>query len=313
MTLTYLLVALTKIGFQKSWSDTAVFYRHGEKDFAILGKIKLDLMEIFKMKDLGKIHWLLNLKIERDNNSRLISFSQEAYIDKILNHFYLEGSKIHITPLDPNVKLTKDQCPHTQEQLTMAKIPYREVIGSLMWAAITTRLNIAFAVSLLSQFLENPGEFHWKAMKRVLSYLKWTKNYKLSLGWNKNGWLGYTYADWVSQDHRHLILAYIFQIYGGSISWSCQKQIIVALSLTEAEFITLTHATKEALWLHHFITETFQLLQCPIKLYSDNQSLSHIGINNTWGPNILTYDSILYMIQSRMVKSPSNISWPIKC
>ena len=90
------------------------------------------------------------------------------------------------------------------------------------------------------------------------------KNYKLTLGRNKDGLLGYCDANWASQDHRYSILAYIFQIDGGSITWSCQKQNIVALSSTEAEFIAPTHVTKEALWLQHFITEIIQSLKSPI-------------------------------------------------
>ena len=146
---------LMKLGFQKSNSDAAVFYRHEGKGFAIIAvavddltittpqesilqEIKEDLMKIFKMKDLGELHWLLNLKIERDKISKSISFSQEAYIDKILNRFNLQASKTHTTPLDPNTKLTKDQCSITHEdKLAMSKIPYREAIGSLMWVSRT--------------------------------------------------------------------------------------------------------------------------------------------------------------------------------
>ena len=111
---------MNKIGFTKSKSDAAVFHRHNGKVFAIITvaiddltmtatndniirEIKADPIEIFKMKDLGELHWLLNLKIERDRTSRSISFSQEAYIDKMMNRFHLEDSKMHITPLDPNV------------------------------------------------------------------------------------------------------------------------------------------------------------------------------------------------------------------
>ena len=121
---------------------------------------------------------------------------------------------------------------------------------------------------------------NWKAVKRVLRYLKGIKNYKLTHGWRKDGLLGYCDAKWASQDHRPLISAYIFQINGGSISWSCQKQNVVALSSTEALFIALTHATREALWLQHFITEVFQPLKYPIWLYSDNQSAITIVYSN---------------------------------
>ena len=131
-------------------------YRHAGKGFAIIAiaiddvmittknddiiwEIKVDLMKIFKMKDLGKLHWLMNLKINRNRTNKSISFSQEAYIDKILNQFNLQDSKTHITPLDPNTCLTKDQCSSTdKEKAQMSKIPYREAIGSLMWAAVAT-------------------------------------------------------------------------------------------------------------------------------------------------------------------------------
>ena len=114
-------------------------------------------MKLFKMKDLGEIHWLLKPKIECNRAAKLISFSQEAYIDKVLSQFNLEDSKTHATPIDLNTRLSKDQFSSTdKEKIAMSMIPYREVIGSLMWAAVATQPDIAFAGSLLSQFLENP-------------------------------------------------------------------------------------------------------------------------------------------------------------
>jgi hypothetical protein len=122
------------------------------------------------MKDLGERNWLLNLKIKRDEMEKTISFSQESYIDKIIAHFNLQDSKTHTTPLDPNTILSKDNFPTTEnEKQAMEKIPYRQAIGSLMWAAVATHPDISFAVSLLSQFLEYPGITHWNAFKRVLS------------------------------------------------------------------------------------------------------------------------------------------------
>lgn len=129
----------------------------------------------------------------------------------------------------------------------MKKIPYRQATGLLIWAAVATCPDIAKAMSLLSQFLENPGKMHWNVVKRVFKYLKAIKDCKLVLGTSRDGIQGYSNADWASQDHRHSISAYVFQINSGSVSWSCQKQSIVALSSTEAEFIAMTHAAKEAI------------------------------------------------------------------
>ena len=179
----------------------------------------------------------------------------------------------------------------------MSKIPYRQAIGSLMWAAVATRPDISFAVSTLSQFLENPGGTHWTAAKRVFKYLKGTRDYKLTLGRNREGLVGYTDADWASQEHRHSFSAYAFQIDGGAISWSCQKQSIVALSSTEAEFIALAHATKEALWLRHFISEIFQPLNSAVRIYSDNQSAITIAHGNQQHARTKHFDIRLYFIR----------------
>ena len=178
-----------------------------------------------------------------------------------------------------------------------------------MWTAVATQPDIAFAVSLLSQFLENPGKIHWNAVKIVFQYSKGTKDSKLTLGNNHKGLNGYTDADWASQDHRHLISSNIYQIDGGSISWSCQKQTIVALSSTEAKFITLTHATKEALWLQHFITEIFQPLEFPIKIYSDNQSVIAITYGNQQHARTKHFDTRLYFIRDIIKNNEISIKY----
>ena len=160
---------------------------------------------------------------------------------------------------------------------------------------------------MVSQLLENSGEIHWKAVTRVMRYLNSTKNYKLTLERNQNGLLGYADANWESQDHRHSISAYIFQINGGSISWSCQKQNIVALSSTEVEFIALTHATKEALWLQNFITEVIQPLKSPIQLYSDNQSAITIAYGNQQHMRTKHFDICLYFLCNAIENSQITI------
>ena len=83
----------------------------------------------------------------------------------------------------------------------MTKVPYREAIGSLMYAAVTTHPDISFTVSTLSQFLESPGEVHWEAVKWVFRYLAGMKGHVLTYGGEKQGLTGYTDADGASQDH----------------------------------------------------------------------------------------------------------------
>ena len=79
--------------------------------------------------------------------------------------------------MDPSICFTKDQSPQTPEEIAnMHKVPYHEAISSLNYCAVTTRPDIAFLVSLLAQFMENPGRTQWEAVKRVFHYLSDTKN-----------------------------------------------------------------------------------------------------------------------------------------
>ena len=238
-----------------------------------LTAIKQHLNSQFKMKDLGDLHWLLDIEITRDRQQRTISFAQGAYIDTIIACFNLQDAAAISIPMDPHATLSKSQCPVNPQQIEdMKNIPYREAVGSLMWAAVATRPDIAFAVSFLSQFMVNPGRPHWEAVKCVLKYLKGMKDRKLTFGEERSGIEGYTDTDWGLQEHRHSISGYAFLIDGGAISWSSKKQSIIALSSTEAEYIAAAHIAKEALWIRSLLSEIARPLSLPITIYSDNQS-----------------------------------------
>ena len=186
-------------------------------------------------------------------------------------------------PLDPHHKLSQSQSPSTTHQFNeMRNVPYREAIGSLMYAALGTCPDISFAVSFLAQFMQNPGRPHWEALKRVFGYLKGTKDLKLVIGGLQGGLEAFSYVDWASQEHRHSISRYVFTIDGCMVSWSLKKQPIVALSTMEAEYIAATHATKEALWICTFLGEITRPLMKPITIHLDNISAISITKNNKY-------------------------------
>jgi hypothetical protein len=252
---------------------------------AIVQAFKDALRQEFKIKDLGELKWLLGIEVKRDRHTRTISFSQRTYIDTIISRFNLQDAKPLSMPIDPHHMLSASQCPSTPHQVEdMRKIPFREGIGSLMYAAQGTRPDIAFAISFLSQFMQNPGRPHWEAVKRVFRYLKGTRDHWLTIGNKINNdqrnLEGFTDADWGSQEHRHSISGYIFMLDGGAVSWSSKKQPIVALSSMESEYIATTHATKEALWIRTFISEITRPLTRPIILNCDNQSAIAISKND---------------------------------
>lgn len=156
------------------------------------------------------------------------------------------------------------------------RVPYREAIGSLMYATIGTHPNIAFAILVLLQFLNNPGKIHWEALKHVFRYLQGTKDWRL--GGEKTDLVGYTDADGASQAHRQAISGYVFLIDGVAVSWSSRKQELVTLSTAESEYV----AAKEAIWLRRLITELFADGPTPTTLYCDNQSTVAIATNGNF-------------------------------
>ena len=142
-------------------------------DIELLESIKGYLNNSFSMKDLGEATYILGIKIYRDRSRRLIGLSQITYLDKVLKKGFL--------PMLPGKELSKTQCPATAEERDrMKKIPYASAIGSIMYAMICTRPDIAHAVSLTSRYQSDPGMEHWTAVKNILKYLKRTKDMFLS-------------------------------------------------------------------------------------------------------------------------------------
>ena len=163
---------------------------------------KAKLNSHYPLTDLGLVHWLLGIKVTCDISMGTISLSQSTYIDSIISCFALTDAKLYNTPMIPSASYSKDDSPSSQQDAArMHKVPYHKAVGSLMYASIATQPDITFAVSTFSQFLENPGEVHWEAVKHVFRYLSGTQYYALTYGGEKHDLVGYTDADRASQDH----------------------------------------------------------------------------------------------------------------
>jgi len=152
-----------KLGFTRSQVDQAVYYRRSDEehtvitvsvdDMAVTSKhlrhitqFKHQLCQYFEISDLGELNWLLGLKVERDRTARTITLSQKAYIDTVLERFQLTDAKTAQTPMDVSTILSDSQSPATHTQLEdMRDVPYQRGIGSLMYAATSTRPDIAFS------------------------------------------------------------------------------------------------------------------------------------------------------------------------
>ena len=239
----------------------------------VVTKYKERLDAIFPLTDLGQIHFLLGIQVVYDQHLHTISLSQSSFIDTIIARFSLADTKPHNTPMIPSATYSKRDSPSSPTDLArMRKVPYHEAIGSLMYVAVATCPDISFAVSTLSQFLDNLGEAHWEAVKHVFRYLKGTRDHALTYGTEKQDLHGYTNADGASQEHRRAISGHAFIIDGGAVSWSLQKQELVMLSTAEAEYVVVTHTAKECIWLRCLTGELFPSLTSTTTLFCNNQA-----------------------------------------
>lgn len=287
---------MCKIGFLRSNYDNCV-YMNGYKSFEqiilllyvddilIAGKskakihaLKNDLSSEFEMKDMGDVKRVLGIDIIGDRNQGTIFMTQQRYLEKVLSRYGMSSAKSVNTPLGGHLKLSSSQSPETEgERLDMDKYPYANVVGSIMYSMICTRPDLAYSLSMVSRFMSNPGMPHWQALKWIMRYLR--SSMGLGLLYKKreendddNDVIGYADSDHGGcLDSRRSMTAYIFTIYGNIVSWKASLQKVIATSTTESEYVAITEAVKEGLWLKGFLGELLQRKES-VTVYSDNKS-----------------------------------------
>lgn len=321
---------LQSLGFSRCDVDQAVFYRRDENSIIVIAvhvddctiaaselelvvRLKRDMSKHVEVTDLGELHWLLGIEVKRDRSSHAIRLSQKSYIDDIVRRFNFDELRPISTPMDPNLVLSSSQSPSTPDQIAaMRNIPFREAIGSLMYASLATRPDITFAVARLSQYLQNPGPAHWDAAKRVFRYLKGTREFWLGYGEREEELTGWVDADGSQEENRRAISGYAYLIDGGAVSWNSKQQELVVLSTTEGEYVAATHAAKEGLWLRSFIAEVFGDDLSPTTLFSDNKSAIALSKDHQYHARTkhidIRYHFIRYIIENgsmRLIYCPT--------
>ncbi|KAK2378173.1 hypothetical protein QL285_078757 [Trifolium repens] len=197
---------------------------------------------------MGEADVILGIKIKRENKGIVIT--QSHYIEKILKKFNYENCSPVSTPMDPGEKLM----PNIGKPVD--QLEYSRAIGSLMYAMISTRPDIAYAVGKLSRYTSNPSRHHWHAITRVFKYLKGTLNYGLSYMGFPSVLEGYSDASWINNvEDSSSTSGWVFLLGGGAISWASKKQTCITSSTMESEFVALAAAGKEAEWLRNLVYE----------------------------------------------------------
>ncbi|GJS05372.1 transposable element [Tanacetum coccineum] len=267
---------MVKHGFSRSAYDCCVYHKKAPsgsliylllyvddmlvatKDMEEVKKLKILLNTEFDMKDLGAARKILGMEIIRDRKHGKLFLSQKSYIEKIISRFGMSSAKSVNTPSSANFRLSTTCAPQNEAEIEyMSRIPYASAVGSLMYAMVCTRPDIAHAMSVVSRYMAHPGKEHWNAVKRIFRYLKGTSDVGLIYGGDREYLVaGYSDSDYAADlDARRSLTGYVFTIGNSVVSWKATLQPSVALSTTEAEYMALTEAAKEGIWLKGLIED----------------------------------------------------------
>ena len=242
----------------------------------VMCAVKDDIMKRFPAKDLGPLHYILGIMCIQDHLNNRIGLTQEMYIDRLINRFGLTEALSVSTPSDVNVTLMKDD----GISKPVDKAYYQSIVGSLLYLALATRPDIQFAVSNIAKYNANPDQSHLSAAKRILCYLKKTRSLVLWYKQSEDKLIGYSDADYARDvDDRHSTSGYVFLLGHGAISWYSSKQRGISTSTSEAEYVALSHAVKEAIFLRLLITEFEAVDYGPVLIKEDNQAALAIARN----------------------------------
>ncbi|UYV64717.1 hypothetical protein LAZ67_3001746, partial [Cordylochernes scorpioides] len=247
----------------------------------------------------GSVNFFVGLQIEQSEDRASIFIHQSSYIDKILSKFNMADCIPASVPMDPSVILTKQDCPTPEQKEKMPKFPFREAVGSLMFASCVSRPDITHAVSQVSKFLEYPGPAYCTTVKNIFRYLKGTPHMGI-LFTGQDQLVGYSDSDFARDvDSRKNTTGYAFMMNGGTVSWASQRQPIIALSTTESEYIAACSAAKELIWIRRLL----QGIGCDItketELYIDNQAAIKLVKNPVFHKRTKHIDVRYHFIRSK--------------
>lgn len=282
---------MIRIGFQRSESDQCLYVKEhrGVKcfvllyvddtlifcsDLKVIATVKKLFSNEFEMTDVGEAGSFLGMQIERDKQKGTIALSQSQYLEKVLHKFGMHECKPKSTPMEKGLHLDlgeKGKCSNH---------PYRELIGCLTYAAVTTRPDLCASVGYFSRYQSCFNEQHFNHAKNILRYIRGTIDMKLVYTKNQqaDALVGYSDSDWAGdRNDSKSTSGYVFKLHGNTISWASRKQPTVSKSSTEAEYIALTEAISECEWMKKLLVDLKVNFGETIAIYEDNTSCIKIA------------------------------------
>jgi hypothetical protein len=309
-----------------------ILFASDRRDCKEAEEIKNTLKQTYKMSDLGDAKLLLGMRIQRDRVKRTLTLDQEAYINKLLEQTGMTNCTPASTPEEPGSHLVKardDEPAPTNKQLAEAMgvdenepnlhttfvTSYGSMVGAILYAAVTSRVDIQHAASQVSRFVSCPTLLHWHACKRILRYLKGTSTLGLTFHGATPGTdpftLGPVFADanWAGDlDDRKSTTGVLVKINGCAVAWRSQKQKSVATSSAEAEYMALGDATKEVLWLRQLLKE-MGFTQDSTLMLGDNEAANITAKNDSHHTRMKHIDIKHHFIREHIEAKHILIHW----
>jgi hypothetical protein len=211
-------------------------------------------------------------------------------MDKVLKRFRMDKAKKGSLPILSGKIVSKAQCPAmVKDRETMSNVPYGSAIGAIMYAMLCTRPDVSNALSLTSRYQSDPGVGHWTAVKNILKYLNMTKEMFLVYGGDEQLIIkGYADASFdTDPDDSKSQTGYVYILNGGVVSWRSCKQSVIAHSTTEAEYMAISEASREGVWIRNFIDELGVVPSAldPLEILCDNTGAIALAKEPRYHPN----------------------------
>jgi hypothetical protein len=282
------------------------------------------LMTKYGIPTIDEATMVLGMRVTRNRSARTLKIDQEAYIGRMADLYGVKNSSAK-TPEASKVTTKMSAMARefaisnrTFEVSEDGTYPnYRSLVGALMYAALSTRPDIAHACSMLCRHLENPTDVHWNAAKRCLKYVVGTKCLGLNFGgpdvqYTDNPQIGPAFcdADWAGDlGDRKSTTGYVIKIGGGAVSWCSKKQAVQALSTAEAEYMAMSATVQEILWLRTLFNEMGFTQTAPTLLLCDNEPAIQIANDDRHHARTKHIDIRYHFMRTHINQKELEVKW----
>jgi hypothetical protein len=311
-----LSTVLGKLGFKASAADTSLFILQSTTvtvylliyvdDIIVVSSsasasshLVASLRSEFAVKDLGPLHFFLGIEVVQQPSGGLV-LTQRKYAFELLQRAGMLKCQPATTPMSASDPLSSSS---GVSLLSDEATRYRSIVGGLQYLTIT-RPDLSYAVNRVCQFLHDPHDSHWAAVKRILRYIKLTGHHGLHIRPATDMLLSaFSDADWAGDsDDRRSTGGYALFFGGNLIAWSARKQATVSRSSTESEYKSLANVTTELIWIQSVLQEIGVNLRRSPVLWCDNLGATYLSSNPVFHARTKHIEVDFHFVRERVSK-----------